>query len=282
MMKCEPEAWRNDFGNDGYLIVRDLIAPDLLSCLCTGMERITCDPESLPALLKREIFLERDHVKNNPQWYPDCSPEQSGTAVRQIANLLSFDPVFIQLFCYPPLLDVLETLFGSPEFALHLIVGRPKAARVGNGIMNGAFHRDTPQEHFTSANTIISLICLDEMTTENGPTMFIRGSHNISDEEARNPCWQEIPADRINLADQVSVCCPAGAGIFFSSKILHAAGHNRSAYSRRTVQSIWTGPEVLPTSAGRFPYEGLRPRSAIAAYRTQMRMTFPEFFAGRE
>jgi Phytanoyl-CoA dioxygenase (PhyH) len=281
-MKHEPEVWRNTFQDDGYLIVRDLLPSELLSRLCAVMDRITRDPESLPAPLKREIFLERDHVKNNPQWYPNCSPEHSGNAVRQIAKLLSFDPVFIELLCYRPLLDVLMTLFDSPEFGLHLMVGRPKAARVGNGISNGAFHRDTPQEQFTSANIITAMICMDEMTNENGATKFVRGSHNVSDEEARDSRWREIAADELNPADQVSVCCPAGAGIFFSSKIIHAAGHNRSNYSRSTVQSVWTGPDVLATSAERHPYEGLRPRSEIAAYRTQMRMTFPEFFAGRE
>ena len=282
MMKHEPEVWRNTFKDDGYLVVHDLLGSGLLSRLCAGMERITLNPDSLPAVLKREIFLERDHVKNNPQWYPGCLPDQAGIAVRQIGNLLSFDPVFIELFCYPPILDVLETLFESPEFSLHLIVGRPKSARVGNGISNGAFHRDTPQEHFTFANTIIAIICLDEMTSDNGPTMLIRGSHKVSDDEARDPQWQEITADKIDLAEQVSVCCPAGSGIFFSSKIIHAAGHNRSAYSRRTVQSVWTGPDVLPTSSDRYPYEGLRPRSEIAAYRKQMCMTFPEYFAGQE
>jgi hypothetical protein len=281
-MKHEPEIWREDFQNDGYLMVRDLLDPGLLSRLCEAMERIAHDPDSLPPRLKREIFLERDHVKNNPQWYPNFSPERCGKAVRQIANLLSFNPVFVELVCYPPLLDVLEALFESPEFGLHLIVGRPKAAQVGNGISNGAFHRDTPQEHFTSANTIIMVLCLNEMRAENGPTMFIRGSHKVSDEEARDPRWREVAASEISSTDQVSVCCPAGSGIFFSSKIIHAAGHNRSAFPRRTVQSVWTAPDVLPTSSERHPYEGLRPRSAISAYQTQMRMTFQEFFATRE
>jgi len=282
MMNHGPEVWRTTFQNEGYLVLHDLLSSGLLSRLCAGMEKIMCDHENLPARLKREIFLERDHVKNNPQWYPECSPDQSGNAVRQIDNLLSFDPVFTELLCFPPLLDVLETLFESTEFGLHLLVGRPKAARVGNGISNGAYHRDTPQEHFTSANTIIAIICLDEMTTENGPTMLIRGSHKVSDDEARDPRWREVAVDKIDPSDRVSVCCPAGSGIFFSSKIIHAAGHNRSAISRRTVNLVWTGPDVLPTSGERHQYEGLRPRSRIDVFRKQMDLTFPEFFAGQE
>jgi len=62
------------------------------------------------------------------------------------------------------MLEVLECLFTSPEFSFCLLVGRPKAARVGNGIQNGHFHRDAPGETLTSANTITVLMCLDAMS----------------------------------------------------------------------------------------------------------------------
>src|SRR5262249_48059248 len=74
--------------------------------------------------------------------------------------------------------------------------------------------------------------------------------------------------------------CAAGSGLFFSSKTLHAAGHNRSDVPRRTLLSEWAGPGVLPTSAERHAYQGLKPRSADPAYKKQMRLTFPQFVAG--
>src|SRR5437763_4189102 len=93
---------------------------------------------SLRPHLQENIFLERDHVRNNPQWYRGILvPEDCGSAVRQIADLGCFARLFAELIAYPPLLDVLETLFASPEFSVIEIVGRPKAARVGNGISNG-------------------------------------------------------------------------------------------------------------------------------------------------
>jgi ectoine hydroxylase-related dioxygenase (phytanoyl-CoA dioxygenase family) len=192
--------------------------------------------------------------------------------------------MFAELICYPQLVDILETLFGSPEFSFTYMVGRPKAARVGNGISNGNFHRDTPFEDTTSANTVIALLCLDDMAGTNGATSFIRGSHKISDAEAADQRWREVSADRLDLGERVDVRCPSGTGVFFSSKLLHAAGHNRSDHPRRTILSEWAGPGVLPTSPVRYAYQGLRPGSKDPLYQKQIQMTFPQLFgaSGRE
>jgi hypothetical protein len=275
-MNHKPHEWQRLYQDDGFVVVADLLDPDLLSTLRERVDKITGGLDTLPPRLKEKIFLERDHVKNNPQWYAGIlAPEDCGSAVRQMADLGLFDPVFAQLICYPPFLDVLETLFASSEFSFTFMVGRPKAARVGNGISNGHFHRDTPFEDSTSTNTIVALLCLDDMAGDNGGTSFIRGSHKISDEEAADPCWRDIAAEHLDVRDRVDVRCPAGSGIFFSSKVLHAAGHNRSDRPRRTILSEWAGPGVLPTSPVRYAFQGLKPRSKDPLYQKQTRMTFP-------
>jgi ectoine hydroxylase-related dioxygenase (phytanoyl-CoA dioxygenase family) len=280
-MTREPDVWRKAFADHGFVVVRDLLDPATLAALRDGMDRVTGNLHGLRPHLREKIFLERDHVKNNPQWYAGTlTPEQCGDSVRQIANLAEFDAVFAELICYPPLLDVLEALFGSAEFSLNLFVGRPKAAGVGNGISNGAFHRDTPFEQLTGANTIVALLCLDDMTGANGATSFVPGSHKVSDEEARKSCWREVPPDAVGPVAPVAVRCPAGSGVCFSSKLLHAAGHNRSDRPRRTILSEWHGPDVLPTSLARYSGQGLKPRSRDPLYQKQTRMTFPRLFAG--
>jgi Phytanoyl-CoA dioxygenase (PhyH) len=280
-MQSQPEDWRTAYQNDGFVVVPDLLDPHTLLQLREGLEQIACHPEQVPAHLRAHLFFERDHVRNHPHWYPDLTPDQCGNSVRQVAELALFDPRFADVICYPPLLEVLECLFASPEFSFCLLVGRPKAARVGNGIQNGRFHRDTPGEALTSANTITVLMCLDAMSPGNGSTMFLRGSHMVSDDEARQPFWRDVPAERLPSGKQVAVRCPEGAGIFFSSKVLHAAGHNRSVSPRRTLLSVWAGPDVLPTSAERSAYQGVKPRSQQPAYAHQMRLTFPHLFPGR-
>jgi ectoine hydroxylase-related dioxygenase (phytanoyl-CoA dioxygenase family) len=281
-MQHAPEEWRRAYQDDGFLIVQDLLDSALVSTLRDSLDKITGGHASLPARLREKIFLERDHVRNNPQWYTGAlAPEDCGGAVRQVADLALFAPAFAELICHPPLLDVLETLFARPEFSFTYMVGRPKAARVGNGISNGNFHRDAPFEDTTATDTVIALLCLDDLAGDNGGTSFIRGSHQVSDAEAADPRWREVAADRRDLGERVDVRCPAGAGVFFSSKVLHAAGHNRSDRPRRTILSEWAGPGVLPTSAVRYAYQGLRPRSRDPLYQKQTRMTFPQLFGGQ-
>ena len=280
-MQSQPEAWRTAYQHDGFVVIPALLDPRTLWQLREGLDQITRHPEQVPAHLREHLGFERDHVCHHPHWYPDLTPAQCGNSVRQIAELALFDPRFAAMICYPPLLEVLECLFASPEFSFSLLVGRPKAARVGNGIQNGHFHRDTPGEALTSANTITVLLCLDAMSPANGATMFLRGSHRVADDEAQHPSWRDVPVERLPPGEQVMVRCPTGSGIFFSSKILHAAPHNRSESPRRTLLSVWAGPDVLPTSAERSAYHGVRPRSQQPAHAHQMRLTFPHLFPGQ-
>ena len=281
-MQHAPDEWQRAYQDDGFFIVPDLLDSALVSTLQDGLEKITGGVANLPPRLQEKLFLERDHVRNNPQWYTGVlAPENCGGAVRQVADLGLFAPAFAELICHPPLLEVLAALFASPEFSFTYMVGRPKAARVGNGISNGHFHRDTPFEDATSTNTVIALLCLDDLAGDNGATSFIRGSHQVSDAEAADPRWRELAADPLDLGERVDVRCPAGAGVFFSAKVLHAAGHNRSDHPRRTILSEWAGPGVLPTSPVRYAYQGLRPRSQDPLYQKQTRMTFPQLFGGR-
>ena len=276
-MQRAREVWRTAYEDEGFVVVRDLLDAATVSGLREGMGRITGNLEALPSHLKEKIFLERDHVKNNLRWYTGIlTPDDCGTAVRQIADLGLFDPGFARLIGHPPLLDVLETLFASSEFSFMYMTGRPQVARVGNGISDGAFQRNAQFLRATSINAVTVILCLDDMTDDNSAVSFIRGSHKIPDSEAADPHGRGAPADSANAGDTVRVNCRAGSGIFLSAKVLNAIGHNRSDHPCRTVHCEWAGPSVLPITPDRCAYQGVRPRSRDALYRQQMRMTFPD------
>lgn len=276
-MRYEPNAWAKAYREDGFVVVEDVLSPDLLATLREALMRVIENLDSLPPQLKAKIFFEHQHVKNNPQWYAGVlTPEECGDSVRQIEDLALFDLAFAELIYHPPLLDVLEAVFESPEFSLTYVVGRPKAARFGNGISDGNFHRDTPFEEFTASDTVVVILCLDDMTGENGATAFVRGSHRVSDEEAKKPCWREVDKSSVNPEETIALRCPAGSAVFFNTKTLHAAGHNRSDHTRHTILLEWVGPNVLPTSPERHAYQGLKPRSKDPVFQRQMMMTFPD------
>ncbi|CAN5780657.1 hypothetical protein BH24ACI1_BH24ACI1_18130 [soil metagenome] len=275
-MKNEFDVLKRNFDENGFVIVENLLDTATLENLRVGLENITNNVNSVSPNLAGKLFFEREHIKNNPQYYQGIiTAEECGDNVRQIEDLPLFDSFFADSIYYPRLLDVLEVLFESPEFSFTMMLARPKAARVGNGIGNGNFHRDTPFEDFTEANTIVSILCLDEMAGENGGTQFVRGSHKISDEEARRETWRDVETAKLSPAEIVTARCPAGSAIFFDTKVLHAAGHNRSPYPRRTIQIEWVGADVLPTSPVRYAFQGLKPRSQQPAFARQNKLAFP-------
>ena len=275
-MKNEFDALKRDFDENGFIIVENLLDTATLENLRDGLEKITGNVNSVSPNLTDKLFFERQHIKNNPQWYGGViTAEECGDSVRQIDDLPLFDSAFADLICYAPLLDVLEVLFESSEFSFNMMIARPKAARVGNGISNGNFHRDTPFEDLTEAETIVVILALDDMKGENGGTEFVRASHKISDEEAQKEIWRDVEKDKLPPEEIVTACCPAGSGIFFDTKVLHAAGHNRSDSPRRTIQTEWVGENVLPISPVRYAFQGLKPRSGQVAFARQIKMAFP-------
>jgi ectoine hydroxylase-related dioxygenase (phytanoyl-CoA dioxygenase family) len=279
-MKSEFDALKTDFNENGFVIVENLLDTATLENLRSRLENITNDVSSVKPELSGRLFFEREHVKNNPQYYEGImTPEDCGDSVRQIDDLPLFDTAFADLILNPYLLDVIEALFENAEFTFNLMIARPKNARVGNGISNGNFHRDTPFEDFTEANTIVSILCLDDMTSENGGTQFIRASHKISDEEARKPIWRDVDRNEFSPEEIVTAQCPACSGVFFDTKILHAAGHNRSVQPRRTIQIEWVGADLLPISPVRYAFQGLKPRSKQPAFIKQIKMAFPHLFS---
>ncbi len=112
--KPDPEGWRRSYDASGYLVVENAVDPGLLTAMRDALERIerAVAAETLPPHLRRWITLERDRIDR----YTD--PVASAT-ISNIMEVPLFDPVFRDLIIYPPVLDMLEALFGSTEFSFH-------------------------------------------------------------------------------------------------------------------------------------------------------------------
>lgn len=272
-MKQEPEQWRADYERNGYVVVPDCLDAQTLSALRTGIERITADPDGLPADLIRYVDFERNFVRNSPT-YSELASDEVGNAVRNIMELPLFDPMFADLILYEPLLDVVEALFGDSEFAFHNYKCIIKAPRVSSKFM---WHRDLPYLEHSTPNLITALLCLDDMTEANGATVVLPGTHRIPHEQVE-ASDVEIAEDMLPDAERVTVCCPAGSAVLFHVNIIHGGGANRSPDPRRNVIGIWTGRDTYPTNPHRYAYQGLAPRSKDPARQQQVRMAFPHLF----
>lgn len=273
-MKHDPQRWKADYERDGYVVVPDAVDPTTLSQLRTGVGKITSNPHALPPHLREQLDFERNYVKNRPDMN-ELTSEQVGDAVRNIMELPAFGPEFAELIAYPPVLDVLETLFGTSEFSFHNYKCIIKSARVSSRFV---WHRDLPYLEHSTPNLITAMICLDEMTAANGATVVMPGTHRVPHESVTD-ADTDIPEEKLPPGERMTVCCPAGSLVLFHVNIIHGGGANRTDHPRRNVISIWAGPDTYPTTAARYVYQDLMPRSTDPARHRQMRMTFPQLFS---
>ncbi len=272
-MHHAPAKWKADYERDGYLVVEDVLDAATLASLRDAIDEITRDPDALPAHLRRWVELEREYLGNASQArYNELGVDAVGAAVRNIMELPLFSPALAELICHEPLLDVLEALFGTPEFHFHNYKCIIKAPQVGSAFR---WHRDLPYLRHSSANLITAMLCLDPMTEENGATVVYPGTHRIAEDEQSDPDMEIMQHDLPEDVQPATVKCPAGAAVLFHVNIIHGGGPNRSAVPRRNVIGIWAGPDAWPVTAARYAYGELMPRSRDPQRRRQMRMTFP-------
>jgi ectoine hydroxylase-related dioxygenase (phytanoyl-CoA dioxygenase family) len=270
-MKNEPEKWKADYDRDGYLVVEDCVDPATLQKLRTATEKITSNIDALPPGLRRHVHLETDFLKYQPE-RQDLTADQLGQAVKLIMELPAFDPVFAELICYAPLLDILQAVFGTTEFAFHNYKAIIKAPRVSSAF---AWHRDLPYLEHTTPDLVTAMLCLDEMTEANGATLVYPGSHRVPHASVTK-ADRDIPeANLPKDVKPVMLTCPAGSAVVFHVNNIHGGGPNRSPIPRRNLISIWSGPGCYPVEANRYLYQDLMPRSRDPQRQRQTQMAFP-------
>lgn len=277
-MLHQPEKWLEDYNRTGYLVVEDVVDKQTLAMLDSELESIRKNLDTLPEQLRKHVQLERDYLRASPDSaeYQDLTEDMLGDAIRNTMELPKFSKNLAEFICYEPLLDVLETVFGSSEFHFHNYKCITKAPRVSSRFR---WHRDLPYLQHSTSNLITAMICVDPMTKANGATVVLPGTHRIPDSEVKredmNIREEDLPKD----AEHVTVECPAGSAVLFHVNLIHGGGANRSEMPRRNVIGIWAGPDTYPTTAARYVYQGLYPRSKDAARQKQTQMTFPNLFA---
>ncbi|WPZ36038.1 phytanoyl-CoA dioxygenase family protein [Thalassobaculum sp. OXR-137] len=157
------------------------------------------------------------------------APSDAGIAHHVLASDDSFPDLLEDL----PAADTIETFLGG-NFILNSFGGlmnRPAAA----GAYLHRWHRDL--RAFAAGDEmrlmINMLVTLDPFTAENGGTLLDLGSHRVA---ARSEGERRVAIYE----------APAGSVLLFDSRLLHAAGANRSGEIRRALTLTFTPPFFKP------------------------------------
>ena len=263
--QARPAEWRRQYEETGYLVVENAVDAETLQALREGVDRIEqrVADNTLPPGLRGLVSLERDRTRGLRAGQVDSQ------AISNIMELPLFDPVFRALIVCPRVLDILEALFESTEFAFH---NYKCICKMPGGQAPFQWHRDLPYLKHTTSNLITCMICLDPMTRENGATVVCPGSHRVPDGQL-DPGDMDMP-ESVVPANRVTVECPAGSAVLFHVNLVHGGGPNLSQTKRRNAIGIWSGPDCYPTTPARYAYHGVMPRSTQPARQQQIRMSF--------
>jgi ectoine hydroxylase-related dioxygenase (phytanoyl-CoA dioxygenase family) len=151
--------------------------------------------------------------------------------VNVVRLLLAYDDYFLKVATHPTILKIVERML-SDYFIL----------MQQNGIINPpglenyqtSWHRDLAYQHFISSRplAISALFCIDDFSEESGGTYVLPASHKI----------ESFPSQEFFEKNQRGINAPAGSALVFDSMLCHRAGFNRSTFTRRALNHVYTLP----------------------------------------
>jgi ectoine hydroxylase-related dioxygenase (phytanoyl-CoA dioxygenase family) len=163
-----------------------------------------------------------------------------GDGNHRVWNVLSRDPVFVELAEHPAALRLVRATIGWPA-----LLGNLSANITLPGAEGGLLHADqvfVPEPWPPHAPQGCNVAwCLDDFTADNGATRFVPGSHR----QNRTPRPDDGDAS-------VPAIAPAGTMIAFESRLWHRTGPNTCADGTRAGLFAWYSKPIYRTQENWF------------------------------
>ena len=232
------EAQIEFYRENGYLAVEDLLDGEELERWRAALSGATA----------RHIAMNARHNQGTDNYYKNVFV--------QCVNLWKTSDRIKELVADRRLGRLAATLAGVDGIRLyhdHALVKQPWSNPTN-------WHVDNPMDPFHSRQSIMLWVALDDATLQNGCMYFLPGTHKSSRFDlsgsldvaridgllAAYPDWAHIEPAPVEVK--------AGAGIFISGMIAHAAGPNMTIHPRRAMAmlfmpegSVYNGrPAALP------------------------------------
>jgi ectoine hydroxylase len=219
-MKLTPSQL-NQFERDGWLMLENLFSAEEVATLMNDVPRIF-------ALRRDEVVREKD-----------------GETPRSAFAAQTYSDPFRRLGRHPRLIEPVQKILDGPVY-LHQFKVNAKAAFDGDVWQwhqdYGTWQRDDGMPEPRALNIALFL---EDVTTFNGPLMFIPGSHNDGVLGAGHdtattsyPLWtldQKTVAALANEKGMVAPLGKAGSVLMFHSNLVHGSPGNMSPFSRTIV-----------------------------------------------
>lgn len=220
------------FDQDGFFIAEDVFTPAEVAEMCAEFDRLRD--------IEGEFGGHEVHIE---------------PGAPRLSNMFNKSAAFDRCLTCAPTLGAAHRLMGE----IHTMSVNGRDPMRGQG--NQPLHADMPRLHPTDWRAVNSMIMLDDMTLDNGPTRVVPGSHNwapinVPDVNMFDVRPEDVPvsdADRPRIpADpgapypgEVKVTGKAGSVAVVSGHIWHGGTVNVSGAPRRVLH-LFIGRRDVP------------------------------------
>jgi len=216
----DPGQAESDLREHGICLVQGVLGPDQLVDARTALYRAARQDSERG---NRKIGFGLDHGWGN----------------HRVWNVLSRDPVFVNLVQHPAALGLVRATLGWPA-----LLGNLSANIALPGGEGGRLHADqifVPEPWPARPQGCNVSWLLDDFTAHNGATEVVPMSHL----ENRMPGQDE-------QIDSVPIIAPAGTMVVFDSRVWHRTGSNRTTDTSRAALFAWYSRPIYRTQENWF------------------------------
>lgn len=200
------EQQREQLDEQGYLIFRNLLAPEKIDMILTRLEELW---EAEGDQAGEENYIE--------------------PGVRRLANLANKSEIFRELYAHPQILEVVEAVMG-PAMRASMVNARDVPPHTG---VRMPFHMDSDQGRVRDAkgySAATAIWMLDEFSVANGATAFVPGTHL----SGKSP--KEVLTDlNASHPDEIVIEGQPGDVLVFNGHCWHAGRPNETNGHRRAI-----------------------------------------------
>lgn len=228
-----PPAWLAGYETQGFAVLPGFVDSAWIKQLCEAVDAVQRNVASLSDTERARLVFERDlSVKGRG----GIAAEAVGDALFILGEPEAFDPLFLRLLTWPPLVQAAQHALGTEAVVGHFMNVTIKHPRFGRAI---SWHRDFPNTYICpeGPDFLRLMLCLDGMDAQIGATGFVPGTHRVSDEAAREAKRHE-DAHGTQVPEPGTVkmaVCEPGDLVLIHPKVLHGGGMNTGTRPRRNV-----------------------------------------------
>lgn len=238
------------FWRDGFLIRRGLADQDTCRIL-VDVAREHLAGQLAP--IEYEVDIQYPGA-------PENADAEGATTSRRLLQAFSRHDQFRRWAQSKQVVETISTLFSSPDVSLSqchhncVMTKQPGYSSVTR------WHQDNRYWSFDEENLISVWLALGAEDIQNGCLRVIPGSHRFELQSGRFDAAQFLRADlqenKALVAESIPIELECGDVLFFHSKLLHAAGRNRTEatkYSLVYTYHLTNNRPIAGTRSARFP-----------------------------